>query len=82
MREKIQKLPRHFIAQNQVTLSKSPTLSNQKIEERFVDLRPFVLSTPDIKVIPGALTRVASNGSLVVNSSQGGSSKDTWILGA
>lgn len=74
--------PDGFIAQPTLALSTCPTLVNQKIEPRHVDLRPFVLTSPDgVRVAPGGLTRVALKaGSLVVNSSQGGGTKDTWVL--
>jgi uncharacterized circularly permuted ATP-grasp superfamily protein len=78
---KIKKNPRNYIAQPMINLSRVPTLCDESIEGRHVDLRPYVLYGKDIKVIPGALTRVAlTKGSLVVNSSQGGGSKDTWVL--
>jgi len=64
-----------------VSLSRHPTICDTGIEGRHVDLRPYVLYGEDIEIIPGGLTRVALNkGSLVVNSSQGGGSKDTWVL--
>ncbi|MGB2186512.1 MAG: circularly permuted type 2 ATP-grasp protein [Akkermansiaceae bacterium] len=74
--------PRNYIAQPVVSLSRHPTIcDNHQIEGRHVDLRPFVLYGEDIEIIPGGLTRVAlTKGSLVVNSSQGGGSKDTWVL--
>jgi uncharacterized circularly permuted ATP-grasp superfamily protein len=73
--------PRSFIAQPVVTLSTVPTLVSDRLEPRHVDLRPFILSGRDINVTTGGLTRVAlRKGSLVVNSSQGGGSKDTWIV--
>jgi uncharacterized circularly permuted ATP-grasp superfamily protein len=73
--------PRSFIAQPIVTLSTVPTLVNDKLEPRHVDLRPFILSGAQTSVTTGGLTRVAlRKGSLVVNSSQGGGSKDTWIV--
>ena len=78
---KIKKNPRNYIAQPTINLSKVPTLTDGSIEGRHVDLRPYILYGKDIKIIPGALTRVAlQKGSLVVNSSQGGGSKDTWVL--
>lgn len=78
---KIKKNPRNYIAQPMINLSRVPTLCDHGLEGRHVDLRPYVLYGKDIKVIPGALTRVAlTKGSLVVNSSQGGGSKDTWVL--
>jgi uncharacterized circularly permuted ATP-grasp superfamily protein len=73
--------PRGYIAQEIVNLSRHPTLVGDHLEGRHVDFRPFVLSGERIEVIPGGLTRVAlRRGSLVVNSSQGGGSKDTWVL--
>ena len=73
--------PRGFIAQEVVQLSRHPTLVDDHVEGRHVDLRPFVLCGERVEVIPGGLTRVAlRKGSLVVNSSQGGGSKDTWVL--
>ena len=73
--------PRGYIAQEVVTLSRHPTLVGDHLEGRHVDLRPFVVSGERVEVIPGGLTRVAlRKGSLVVNSSQGGGSKDTWVL--
>ena len=80
--QKIKANPRNYIAQPTISLSRVPTLSEDAIEGRHVDLRPYILYGKDIKIIPGALTRVAmKKGSLVVNSSQGGGSKDTWVLG-
>lgn len=79
--EKIKKNPRNYIAQPTINLSRVPTLTDDGIEGRHVDLRPYILYGNDIKIIPGALTRVAlKKGSLVVNSSQGGGSKDTWVV--
>lgn len=73
--------PRNYIAQPVVALSRVPTLIDGRTEGRHVDLRPYVLSGRGVFVLPGALTRVAlARGSLVVNSSQGGGSKDTWVL--
>jgi uncharacterized circularly permuted ATP-grasp superfamily protein len=78
---KIQEHPRNYIAQPTLALSRVPTLCGDHLEGRHVDLRPYVLYGKDIRVIPGGLTRVAlRKGSLVVNSSQGGGSKDTWVL--
>jgi uncharacterized circularly permuted ATP-grasp superfamily protein len=75
--------PRSFVAQPVITLSTVPTLVGDVIEPRHVDLRPFILSGPQTSVTTGGLTRVAlRKGSLVVNSSQGGGSKDTWIVDA
>ncbi len=73
--------PDNYIAQPTIQLSTAPCLIDSAIEPRHVDLRPFILSGEKIVVTPGALTRVAlRKGSLVVNSSQGGGSKDTWVL--
>jgi uncharacterized circularly permuted ATP-grasp superfamily protein len=73
--------PANYIAQPTIQLSTAPCLIDGMIEPRHVDLRPFILSGENIVVTPGALTRVAlRKGSLVVNSSQGGGSKDTWVL--
>jgi uncharacterized circularly permuted ATP-grasp superfamily protein len=81
MRKRIQADPRSYIAQEVVPLSRHPTLVDDHLEGRHVDLRPFVLCGDRVEVIPGGLTRVAlRKGSLVVNSSQGGGSKDTWVL--
>ena len=78
---KIQAHPRNFIAQPTLALSRVPTIVDDHFEGRHVDLRPYILSGKDIYVVPGGLTRVAmKKGSLVVNSSQGGGSKDTWVL--
>ena len=73
--------PRNYIAQPTLSLSRSPVLIDNQIEGRHVDLRPYILYGKDIYVLPGGLTRVAlKKNSLVVNSSQGGGSKDTWVL--
>ncbi|MET3527291.1 putative circularly permuted ATP-grasp superfamily protein [Phenylobacterium koreense] len=73
--------PANYVAQPTIQLSTAPCLVDGRIEPRHVDLRPFILSGEKIVVTPGALTRVAlRKGSLVVNSSQGGGSKDTWVL--
>jgi len=73
--------PRNYIAQPTLALSRMPTLAGETLEGRHVDLRPYILYGDDIRVVPGGLTRVAlRKGSLVVNSSQGGGSKDTWVL--
>jgi uncharacterized circularly permuted ATP-grasp superfamily protein len=74
--------PDDFIAQPTLSLSTAPTLNGGDLSPRHVDLRPFVLSSPaGVRVAPGGLTRVAlKEGSLVVNSSQGGGTKDTWVL--
>ena len=73
--------PNNYVAQPTIQLSTAPCLVDGRIEPRHVDLRPFILSGEKVVVTPGALTRVAlRRGSLVVNSSQGGGSKDTWVL--
>ncbi len=78
---KIQANPRNYIAQPTLALSRVPTIVDDHFEGRHVDLRPYVLYGKEIYVLPGGLTRVAMRkGSLVVNSSQGGGSKDTWVL--
>ncbi|WP_178985345.1 circularly permuted type 2 ATP-grasp protein [Winogradskyella helgolandensis] len=79
---KIKAKPRNYIAQPMINLSRVPTIADNTIEGRHVDLRPYALYGDEgIKIIPGALTRVAlEKGSIVVNSSQGGGSKDTWVL--
>ncbi|MEZ5572132.1 MAG: circularly permuted type 2 ATP-grasp protein [Halioglobus sp.] len=77
----IRKNPRNYMAQPALKLSTAPTLCNNNIEPRHLDLRPFILQGKKHYVTPGGLTRVAlRKGSLVVNSSQGGGSKDTWIV--
>ena len=81
MKRQVLKDPRNFIAQPTLSLSTTPTLFNEGVEPRHVDLRPFILSRDKPYVTTGGLTRVALvRGSLVVNSSQGGGSKDTWIV--
>jgi uncharacterized circularly permuted ATP-grasp superfamily protein len=78
---RIQASPRNYIAQPTLALSRAPTIVDDHFEGRHVDLRPYVLCGKEISVLPGGLTRVAmKKGSLVVNSSQGGGSKDTWVL--
>jgi uncharacterized circularly permuted ATP-grasp superfamily protein len=73
--------PRNYIAQPTLSLSRVPTIIDGTFKGRHVDLRPYILYGKDIFVLPGGLTRVAlKEGSLVVNSSQGGGSKDTWVL--
>ena len=73
--------PSRYIAQPTLALSACPTFVESGLAPRHVDLRPFVLSGSDIHIVPGGLTRVAlREGSLVVNSSQGGGTKDTWVL--
>jgi uncharacterized circularly permuted ATP-grasp superfamily protein len=80
-RTKVAANPRNFIAQDPVMLSRSPTWCDNRLEGRHIDLRPYVLCGEKTVVTPGGLTRVAlRKGSLVVNSSQGGGSKDTWVL--
>ncbi|HPE60277.1 MAG TPA: circularly permuted type 2 ATP-grasp protein [Thiolinea sp.] len=80
-RRLIQDNPNNYIAQPTLSLSVTPTATEKGIAPRHLDLRPFILSGEDIYVTPGGLTRVALvEGSLVVNSSQGGGSKDTWIV--
>ena len=77
----IEKNPRNYIAQPTLSLSTAPTYVDGSIQPRHLDLRPFILQSNDSWVTPGGLTRVAlQKGSLVVNSSQGGGSKDTWIV--
>ena len=77
----IEKDPRNYIAQPTLSLSRVPTVVDDHFEGRHVDLRPYILYGKDIWVLPGGLTRVAlRKGSLVVNSSQGGGSKDTWVI--
>jgi uncharacterized circularly permuted ATP-grasp superfamily protein len=79
--EKVKANPRNYIAQPTLALSRVPTLVDGHFEGRHVDLRPYILYGKEVFVLPGGLTRVAlKNGSLVVNSSQGGGSKDTWVL--
>jgi uncharacterized circularly permuted ATP-grasp superfamily protein len=79
---RIKAQPRSYIAQPVIDLSLHPTWIDGRLEPRHVDLRPYILYGQDVYVLPGGLTRVAlRKGSLVVNSSQGGGSKDTWVLG-
>ncbi len=79
--ERIQATPRNYIAQPTLSLSRVPAIIDDHFEGRHVDLRPYILYGRDIYVLPGGLTRVAlRKGSLVVNSSQGGGSKDTWVI--
>ena len=78
---KVTENPRNYIAQPTLSLSRVPTMVDEHFEGRHVDLRPYILYGKDIWVLPGGLTRVAlRKGSLVVNSSQGGGSKDTWVV--
>jgi len=81
-RQEILKDPRQYIAQPTINLSSAPCYMNGRLKPRRIDLRPYALCGPDgIQIVPGGLTRVAlREGSLVVNSSQGGGSKDTWVL--
>lgn len=80
-RDKVKANPRGYIGQPVISLSRHPTFCDGRLEGRHIDLRPFVLTGKETVVIPGGLTRVAlRKGSLVVNSSQGGGSKDTWVL--
>ena len=78
---KIEADPRNYIAQPTISFSRAPCLIGDHLEPRHVDLRPYVLYGDKVTIVPGGLTRVAlKQGSLVVNSSQGGGSKDTWVL--
>jgi uncharacterized circularly permuted ATP-grasp superfamily protein len=80
-RHRIAANPRNYIAQPTLALSRAPVVVEDHFEGRHVDLRPYILYGEEIYVLPGGLTRVAlRKGSLVVNSSQGGGSKDTWVL--
>ncbi len=80
-REKVKADPRGFIAQTPISLSRHPTYADGAFDGRHIDLRPYIISGKQTHIIPGGLTRVAlRKGSLVVNSSQGGGSKDTWVL--
>ena len=82
-RHQIIATPERYIAQPTLALSTCPTFSGLGLTPRHIDLRPFVLSGRDVTIVPGGLTRVAlREGSLVVNSSQGGGTKDTWVLEA
>jgi len=82
-RAKVAANPRNFIAQDPIMLSRSPTWCDRSLQGRHIDLRPYILCGAKTVVTPGGLTRVAlRRGSLVVNSSQGGGSKDTWVLNA
>lgn len=81
-RRRIEADPRNYIAQPVVQFSRAPCLTEDGLEPRHVDLRPYILFSDKVTIVPGGLTRVAlRKGSLVVNSSQGGGSKDTWVLG-
>ncbi len=80
-RQLIEQNPRNYVAQPMLALSRVPTVVGGHLEGRHVDLRPYILYGEDIYIVPGGLTRVALvKGSLIVNSSQGGGSKDTWVL--
>jgi len=81
-RDKLKAEPQRYIAQPTLALSTVPTLNDKEIAPRHVDFRPFVLTGADtVKIVPGGLTRVAlREGSLVVNSSQGGGTKDSFVL--
>jgi uncharacterized circularly permuted ATP-grasp superfamily protein len=80
-KEKVRKNPRNYVAQPVVQLSRSPSFCDDSMQGRHIDLRPFVLYGEKVTIVPGGLTRVAlRKDSLVVNSSQGGGSKDTWVL--
>lgn len=80
-RKQVEADPRNYIAQPMISLSRHPTRVDGTFEGRHIDLRPFILYGEKIVIVPGGLTRVAlRKGSLVVNSSQGGGSKDTWVL--
>ena len=80
-RARVRANPANYIAQPTLSLSTCPTFVAQGIAPRHVDLRPYVLSGREVKLVPGGLTRVAlEEGSLVVNSSQGGGTKDTWVV--
>ena len=73
--------PRNFIAQPTLSFSRTACFIDDRVEARHIDLRPYVLYGDRVTIVPGGLTRVAlRRGSLVVNSSQGGGSKDTWVL--
>jgi uncharacterized circularly permuted ATP-grasp superfamily protein len=80
-RRQIMADPANFISQPMIGLSVCPTLSDGKVEPRHVDLRPYAVTGRDTWVLPGGLTRVAlKRGTIIVNSSQGGGTKDTWVL--
>jgi len=80
-RKALETNPSGYIAQPTLSLSTCPTFVDAGIAPRHIDLRPFVLSGKEVQMVPGGLTRVAlKDGSLVVNSSQGGGTKDTWVL--
>ena len=80
-RSRVRANPANYVAQPTLALSTCPTYVESGIAPRHIDLRPFVLSGKDVTMVPGGLCRVAlREGSLVVNSSQGGGTKDTWVL--
>ncbi len=80
-RERIIADPRNYVAQPVISLSRSPTWCDGAMEGRHIDLRPYIIYGDEVKIVPGGLTRVAlTKDSLIVNSSQGGGSKDTWVL--
>ena len=80
-RQRILAAPERYIAQPTLALSTCPTFVEGDLAPRHIDLRPYVLFGTSVSIVPGGLTRVAlRKGSLVVNSSQGGGSKDTWVL--
>ena len=80
-REVLTARPEGYIAQPTLSLSTCPTFVEEGVAPRHLDLRPFVLTGREIRIVPGGLTRVAlRKGSLVVNSSQGGGTKDTWVV--
>jgi uncharacterized circularly permuted ATP-grasp superfamily protein len=80
-RARIKAEPERYIAQPTLALSTCPTFVEAGLATRHIDLRPYVLSGKSVNLVPGGLTRVAlREGSLVVNSSQGGGTKDTWVL--
>ena len=80
-RQRIEADPRNYIAQPTLLFSRGPCFCDERVEARHVDLRPYILYGDKVTIVPGGLTRVAlRKGSLVVNSSQGGGSKDTWVL--
>jgi uncharacterized circularly permuted ATP-grasp superfamily protein len=82
-RLRIEADPRNYIAQPTLSLSRAPCFLDGEVQSRHVDLRPYILYGENVSLVPGGLTRVALRaGSLVVNSSQGGGSKDTWVLRA
>ena len=80
-RRRVEEDPRNYIAQPTIRLSRAPCFLDGIVQPRHVDLRPYILFGDKVTIVPGGLTRVAlRKGSLVVNSSQGGGSKDTWVL--